>query len=204
MQWRLGVSALVTYFLNSLYNPVMFRYHGAEVAGQMGMTLQMLTGLSVIAMSWITTKVPSFGALIAMKRYTELDEVWRRVSLISLGIILGGAVVFLLAVCVIKGTGIALSRRILDPLPTGVFLAATIIAQFVQCLVAYLRAHRREPIMLASVSICLGTGSLVWLLGSRWGPTGAAIGNLTVISLGAAWIWNIWRRCRRDWHVAGT
>lgn len=202
MQWRLGVSALVTYFLNSLYNPVMFHYQGAEVAGQTGMTLQMLTGLSVIAMSWITTKVPSFGALVAKKRYAELDDLWRRVSLISLGMIFGGAVVFWLTVCLIKSTDFAIAHRILDPLPTAVFLAATIIAQFVQCLVSYLRAHRREPIMMASVSICLGTGFLVWLWGSRWGPLGAAIGYLTIISLGAIWIWEIWKRCRREWHAA--
>ena len=35
MQWRLALSGMVNYFAFSLFNPVMFHYHGAVVAGQM-------------------------------------------------------------------------------------------------------------------------------------------------------------------------
>src|SRR5258706_3823053 len=177
MQWRLGVSGLVTYFLNSLYNPVMFHYHGADVAGQTGITLQVITGLSIVAMSWITTKVPRFGAMIAQKQYAELDMLWQRVSLVSLAMITIGATAVWLTLYFGKAAGFGFVHRMLDPLPTAIFLIAAVVAQFVQCLVYYLRAHKREPIMVASVSICLGTGLLVWLLGKRWGPVGAASGN---------------------------
>ncbi len=200
MQWRLGVSGLVTYFLNSLYNPVMFYYHGADVAGRMGITLQMVTGLSIVAMSWISTKVPRFGSLISHQNYDELDELWRRVSTISLFMIATGALSLWLALLFATRLGLPFTDRVLGLLPTGLFLLAAVVAQFVQCLVYYLRAHKREPIMIASVSICLGTGLLVWLLGHRWGPAGAAAGYLLVIGVGAKWIWNIWRRCRIEWH----
>ncbi len=202
MQWRLGISGLVTYFLNSMYNPVMFHYHGAVVAGQTGITLQVTTGLSIVAMSWITTKVPRFGALIAKKEYAELDLLWRRVSLVSLAMIMLGATAVWLALYLGTAAGWGFVQRMLGPLPTAIFLLAAVVAQFVQCLVYYLRAHKREPIMIASVSICVGTGLLVWQLGMRWGPLGAATGYLVVISLGAVWIWAIWRNCRRVWHAA--
>lgn len=202
MQWRLGISGLVTYFLNSMYNPVMFHYHGAVVAGQTGITLQVTTGLSIVAMSWITTKVPRFGALIAKKEYAELDLLWRRVSLVSLAMIMLGATAVWLALYLGTAAGWGFVQRMLGPLPTAIFLLAAVVAQFVQCLVYYLRAHKREPIMIASVSICVGTGLLVWQLGMRWGPLGAATGYLVVISLGAVWIWAIWRYCRRVWHAS--
>ena len=202
MQWRLGVSGLATYFLNAMYNPVMFHYHGADVAGQTGITLQVTTGLSIVAMSWITTKVPRFGVMIAQKQYAELDMLWQRVSLVSLAMITIGAAAVWLTLYFGKAAGFGFVHRMLDPVPTAIFLIAAIVAQFVQCLVYYLRAHKREPIMVASVSICLGTGLLVWLLGKRWGPIGAASGYLMVITLGAVWIWSIWRHCRRVWHAS--
>ena len=42
MQWRLALQGLVNYFMFSLFTPVMFHYHGPEVAGRMGMTLQIV------------------------------------------------------------------------------------------------------------------------------------------------------------------
>jgi len=201
MQWRLGVSGFVTYFLNSMYNPVMFHYHGAKVAGQTGITLQMTTGLALVAMSWISTKVPRFGGLIAKKQYAELDRLWLRSSLVSIAMIAGGAAFLWLALYYVKSAKLGLASRFLDPLPTAIFLTAAVVAQCVQCLVYYLRAHKQEPIMVASVSICLGTGLLVWLLGKSWGPIGAATGYLFVISIGAVWIFAIWRHCRRVWHA---
>jgi len=200
MQWRLGVSGLVTYFLNSMYNPVMFHYHGAVVAGQTGLTLQMTTGMSVVAMSWISTKVPRFGGLIAKREYRELDHLWLRASLVSISMIAIGASVFWLFVCWARHSGYGFAQRVLEPLPAGLFIISAVVAQFVQCLVYYLRAHRKEPIMVASVSICIGTGLLVWQFGKRWGPTGAASGSLIVITLGAIWIFGIWKHCRSAWH----
>lgn len=204
MQWRLGVSGFVTYFLNSMYNPVMFHYHGARVAGQTGITLQMTTGLSIVAMSWITTKVPRFGGLIAQRKYPELDMLWRRASTVSLSMIVAGAFCLWTVLYWARFEGFRFSYRVLDPLPTALFLIAAVVAQIVQCFVYYLRAHKREPIMIASVSICVGTGLMVWFLGKEWGPTGAAAGYLAVISGGAVWIWLIWRHCRRAWHGTGA
>jgi hypothetical protein len=90
------------------------------------------------------------------------------------------------------------------PLPTGALLVAFVLSQIPQCEVAYLRAHRQEPILAACVATSLLTGILVWQLGSRFEAVGAALSYLGVVGLATLpWITLIWIRCRAEWHRDG-
>jgi O-antigen/teichoic acid export membrane protein len=200
MQWRVATPGLVVYFAYSLFNPVMFHYYGADVAGQMGMTLQMVNGLQLVAMAWVTTKVPRYGMLVAQKEYGALDRLWRQSSLTSLVFIILAAALVWPLIYVLNLLPMFLSQRLLGPLPTGFFLLAAILMQACQCFVVYLRAHKQEPIFLASIVMSLISGMLVWLLGSNFGPPGAAVGYLAQMVIGFIWILVIWVHCRAEWH----
>lgn len=201
MQWRLALSGVVSYFAFSLYNPVMFQYHGAAVAGQMGMTWSITWAVQSMALMWIHTKVPRFGMLIAKKDYAGLDRFWLRTSAVSMVVVTAGAGAVLLLVIGLNVLNVPLAGRMLPPLPLGMFLLATIFMQISQCQSAYLRAHKQEPILVMSVASSLATGLLVWVLGSRFGPIGAAIAYLGVIALIVVpWGTIIWLRCRTEWH----
>ncbi len=201
MQWRLAVSGIVGYFAFSLFNPVMFHYHGAVVAGQMGMTLALVGALGSIAMAWVQAKVPFFGTLIANKEYDVLDRRFFRISAISLMVISCGAAGLWMVVYLLNLLQHPIAQRLLPPLPTGLLLLAIGLMQISQCQSAYLRAHKREPIVMMSFVCSLAVGLLVWLLGSNFGPTGAAIGFLSVTAVMVLpWETVIWFRCRADWH----
>lgn len=200
MQWRLGLSGIVNYFVFSLFNPVMFHYHGAAVAGRMGMTWQIVGALQAVGMAWVTTKVPRFGMLIAQKDYKTLDRFWIRTSLVSISVVCSGAVVLWFLLYGLNMFHFTLAQRLLSPLPAGVFLLSCILMQISQCQTAYLRAHKQEPIVVMSVTSSLLIGLLVWLLGSRFGAIGAAWGYLGVMGVGVIWETKIWVRCRAEWH----
>jgi O-antigen/teichoic acid export membrane protein len=201
MQWRLALQGLVNYFMYSLFNPVMFHYHGAVVAGQMGMTWQVVSTLQLLALAWVQTKVPRYGMLIARKDYAALDHLWRRTSLVSLAFISGGGGAVWLLVYGLNVLQVPLAQRLLGPLPTGLFLLAVVLTQIIQCQAAYLRAHKKEPLVVSGVASGLAIGLLVWELGSRFGAIGAAVAYLLVtaiISLPMVTI--IWFRSRAEWH----
>lgn len=203
MQWRLAVSGIVGYFAFSLFNPVMFHYHGATVAGQMGMTLALGGGLGSIAMAWVQAKVPLLGTLIANKDYSVLDRRFLRISTISLVVISCGAAGVWMIVYLLNMLQHPFAQRLLAPLPTGLLLLAVVLLQISQCQSAYLRAHKREPIMVTSVVSCLAMGLLVWVLGRSFGPMGATVAYLaTVAILLLPWQTAIWFRCRALWHRA--
>ncbi len=200
MQWRLAVSGLFGYFAFSLFNPVLFHYHGPVVAGQMGMTWALVTALQGVAMAWVQPKVPRLGMLIAKQEYAALDAFFLRTSVIALLIITAAAVVLWLGVAWLFAIGHQLAGRILPPLPTGLFFVAAVLLQASLSLTVYLRAHKREPLVPLSIFFGSAVGVLVWLLGSRYGALGAAIGFLVAVAIALAWQVRIWLRCRAEWH----
>lgn len=202
MQWRIAVSGLVNYFAFSLFNPVIFHYHGPAMAGQMGMTWQACFALATLALAWVQTKVPAFGMLIAKRDYASLDRLFLKTSFTSLAVMVFLAFFFWLVIYFMNHWHYSLAARFLPPLPTGLLLVAICLMQVSQCESAYLRAHKREPLMVLAVVSSLLIGSLVWFLGSRSGPLGAILGYLAVVVViivpYETWLWF---RYRRLWHA---
>ena len=64
-QWRIAVSWMSGYLIFQLFTPLLFKTHGPEVAGQMGMRLQMIGAMNVATMAWISTKAPTYGRMVA-------------------------------------------------------------------------------------------------------------------------------------------
>lgn len=201
MQWRVGLSGLVSFFALSLFTPVIFHYYGPVRAGQMGMTWTIVGGVQSICLMWIYARVPQFGALVSQREFRKLDELWRRASISSLIITVGASVSCWIGIYAIDNLGLPFAERLLPPLPTLLFFIGIICAQLAHCFVVYLRAHKKEPIMVASVTTSLLTGILVWLFGRDYGPDGVAFAYLCVMALGILpWMATIWRRCRAQWH----
>jgi hypothetical protein len=200
MQWRLGLSGLVNYFAFSLFNPVMFHYHGAGVAGRMGMTLAVVYGIQSVGLAVLYPKVPRFGMLIAQKEFAALDRLWRRTSTASILVCLMGAIIAWIGTVLLHTAGLPVANRVLTPGPTALLLAGMLLMQVSACQTAYLRAHREEPIVALSVTSSSAIGLVVWLLGSRFGPMGAAAGYLVVAAGTVVWETLIWVSCRARWH----
>jgi O-antigen/teichoic acid export membrane protein len=200
MQWRLGLSGMVTYFAFSLFTPVMFRYHGVVTAGRMGMTWAVVTGLLSVATAYVQVRAPRFGIHVARREFADLDRLFVRALVVALVLLLTGGVGVWLAVVGLNTAGSPLAGRFLPPLPTALLLMGSALLLISSCQSTYLRAHKQEPILRLSVSSSLTIGLLVWLLGSRYGPVGAAAGFAAVYLAALVWGSVIWSRCRALWH----
>lgn len=91
MQWRLAVSGIASYFLMSSFVPVMFYYHGPAVAGQMGMSLQILQAIQSIALIWLSVQGPKLAMLVASGQHSAMNSVWADATILSCSaMVLGG------------------------------------------------------------------------------------------------------------------
>lgn len=199
-QWKIALSWVSGYFIFQLFNPVLFATSGAVVAGQMGMTLAALNGIMAFSQSWITTKIPLWSRLIALKDYVQLDHIFnttmKQVSVVCLGLI----AIFVLGIWGLKYFDIPLGSRFLPWLPLILMLIPLYINQWVSGWATYLRCHKKEPFLINSLAggilCCLSTV----ILGKCYGVVGMTAGYCFLTLILSVWGYRIFLTCRHSWH----
>lgn len=202
MQWRIILSWISGYLVFSLFTPVLFKYHGPVVAGQMGMTWTLLSVLG-IASSWVYPRVPQFGILIAQRKYKELDRFFWKITKISTAIVILTAATVYSLVCMLNWFDISLAKRVLPLFPTGLFLIAQILITSSIPFAEYLRAHKKEPLVFISTLNGVFTGLSTFVLGKYYGVTGMAVGYVIINLILVPFVFVIWVRSRVAWHDNG-
>lgn len=204
-QWKIALSWLSGYFISQLFTPVLFAYQGPVIAGRMGMSISIATGLGTVALAWVTTKAPVFGVLVAKREYEELDRRFFTSLGQSLALIVVGGAVLMAGVFYLHAVGHPMSARILEPGPFGLLVATAIINHIVFSEAIYLRAHKQEPFLGPSILNGCLIGASTYFLGRYYGATAMAAGYLCVtlttgLGLGS-WIF---ASKRRLWHGEGA
>lgn len=201
-QWRIAISWICGYFIFQLFNPVLFAYWGPVAAGQMGMSLTIGSALLSIAMAWVNTKSAPFGAMIARKEYTKLDETFFRALAQSLLVCIAGSTAVMGAVVYLNLKHIHFAHRVLGPIPFGLLLLTIIVNQIIFSEALYLRAHKQEKFLVISILSALFMAISTYFLGKRFGAIGMVSGYLvvnTVIGLGIGTY--TFLKYKRLWHA---
>lgn len=209
LQWRMALQGALLWFANHLALLVVLKYHGPVAAGQYGMMSTILVALQAASLSWIETRRPLFGQLIADRKWLELDAVFFRMSRISIVLLAVGGFGF---TAVVWGVGLLpywffqrIAERLPGVLPTLLLSVALVIMQFAQCTNIYVRAHKKDPFLLAAIVSNVSIAVLVFWLGREYGAMGVAGGYLMGVSLIQVPLWvGIWWRTRIAWHVEST
>jgi len=203
MQWRIATSWILGYFIFQLFNPILFKTSGPVVAGQMGMSLNLLNAISGLAMAWVSTKIPLLGSLIARRQWAQLDETFRKAFIRSMLVKIAGLIVVIFGLILLPRVGIEFKffRRLLA-LPAFVILALAILVNHAtSCLAVYLRSNRSEPMLWPTIVGALLMVPTVYYFGLHYqaiGVCGAYLGNAL---LGLIWASLILVQKRREWQL---
>lgn len=202
-QWRIAVSWLCGYFIFQLYNPVLFAYDGAVVAGQMGMSLTLTNALMSVSIAWINTKAAPFGGMIARGEFDELDHHFFRALIRSTGVCCLGASVIWLADFVLNKSHSPLAHRLVDPTSLAFLLGTAPLNAIAFGQAMYLRAHKQEKFLLNSIlgAALVGTSTIV--LGKFYGVRGVVMGSFASgVLVGLPMGTYTFMKYRRLWHAA--
>jgi len=200
-QWRIAVSWASGYFLFSLFNPVLFAYRGAIEAGQMGMTLSLVNAIQAIAVSWVSTKSAPFGALIAGKKYRELDQTFSSALRQSFAAAITGALTAWLGCVYLNWHHFRFAQRLLPAGSLGILMVYMVVNIIIFAEAYYLRAHKQEVFFLNSLVGAVAVALSTFVFGRRYGATGIALA-CCILNFGAlAWATQKFRKYRRLWHT---
>lgn len=200
-QYKIALSWISGYLIFQLFNPVLFATEGAIVAGQMGMTLTALNGISSLSMSWISTKIPLMSSLIAKKQFSELDRIFDKTVVQVFGVNVLLILVFMGGIYGLSIFEIPLVMRFLPFLPLGLLSLVTIINQFVFSWATYLRCHKEEPFLVNSIVMGISCGVSTVLLGNYFGLLGI-VGGYTALTvfLSFPWAFYLFISKKKLWH----
>lgn len=200
-QWKIAISWISGYLIFQLFNPVLFATEGSKIAGQMGMTMVAISGISSISISWINTKVPLFSRLIAKNSYLELDQVFndtiKQLSIINLLLTLS----FIIFIYFSIYFEFEIADRFLDLSLVIILGITSFFNQFVFAWAAYLRSHKKEPFLINSTILGILIAISVFVSSNFYGVTGVVIGySALTLFLGVPWAYYIFQNKKREWH----
>jgi hypothetical protein len=187
LQWRIALSWMSGYFMFSLFTPVLFHFQGPAIAGQMGMTWALLTGISGLAGTWIQVKIPDLGSLVARKKYLSLNRVMRKAGIISSSVTFVGVLVFFGALLVLARYEPALREKLLPTAPIAFFMVAEVLRQISIAQSSYLRAFKREPFLAMSLVLGLSVGAAVVVCAKYFSVLEVSLSYLVAILISIFW-----------------
>jgi len=197
MQWKIALSWMSGYFIFQLYSPLAFYYDGPVAAGEMGMTMSIANSIGQLSLAWLISYAPMFARYIAEQNWQMLDRsffamMWKSSAMLVALLVSG---VLLIEIVFPEFN---FRDRVLSTVGICIVFATTFINHLINCFAVYLRAYKKEPLLLASVAGAIFSFLLMTTFGSRYGVYGiitcgfslAVIYGLPV----AFWIWIQWRR----------
>lgn len=200
MQWRIGASWISGYLAFSLFVPVIFYFKGPILAGQTGMTLVFTSAVTSIISAWVFPKAPSFAIFIAQSKFDELDKMFYVMSLRVTLIAITMAILIWLGIYLINLFQLPIAERLLPPFPAAFFLGGTVILCSGLPMSTYLRAHKKEPLLLISVLCGIFTSSAIFLSAKYYSIDEIAIMYFISILIFTPFIFLVWLRFRKNYH----
>jgi len=183
----------------------VFRRQPEGDAARLGMTWSILTAAQGAALAWVETRRPLFGSLIAERRFATLDQIFFQSARTSMLLITLAAAGLVSIIWFAQFSMHPLAKMLADGLlPAGA--AAVLALGFVAnqpglCANLYVRAHKRDPFLAASVISNLTTAVAQLSLGWLWGVHGIALGYAVAVAfVQTPLLVRVWWRIRRDWH----
>jgi len=205
-QWKIALSWVSGYFVFQLFNPVLFAAEGAIVAGQMGMTLSAINAVQALSMSWMSTKIPLYSKLIALKDYIQLDKIFKNTLYHMIFVCVLSMIAFFSCIVFLRGFDITIndvhiSDRFLPYIPILLLLSASLANQFVGAWATYMRCHKQEPLVLQSVVVSILVMTSTFLFGRYFGVIGVTLGySIITVFVSLPWTYFIFKSKKIEWH----
>ena len=161
-QWRIALSWASGYLIFQLFTPVFFVTQGAKIAGKVGLTLTIFATIVSVSMSWVNAKVPQMAQLIALNNRIALNKLFRFcVSRSAIcNIILCCLFVFWTKYFYFIFP--AITKRVINNDSLILLCVISIFNHLIFSMAIYMRAHKKEPMLLPSLFTAVAVGLSVF------------------------------------------
>lgn len=187
------------YFAFQLFNPLIFSFYGAKMAGKAGYTLSIIQAIYSVSIVWMIVALPQLNMFVEKKEWKELDRkfflnLWLCLITYGVGSFLWYGV---MKIQFVKGF---IGERVMS-LPVMAILSICYLGQMIiYGLAVYLRAHEEEPYMWLSVFSGVLTGGLTYIFLKYVAAECVFMGLILTYCVTVPWAIVIFIKKRKEWH----
>ncbi|HEX7688376.1 MAG TPA: hypothetical protein VF453_11745 [Burkholderiaceae bacterium] len=156
-QWRIALSWVSGYFIFQLFVPMLFQNQGPVEAGRFGMVLAVFNAIQSIGMSWVYSCSPRMAAHISRAEGEDLHRTFLRALKPSTAFTALASATVVLGVWELSRAGFTFVHRISSTEVVCWMALVTVVNSVIFAFAVYMRAHKEEPMMLASVVLAAVT-----------------------------------------------
>lgn len=148
LQAKYAVSFASSYLISYLYVPTIFKIFGGSIAAKFGMTLAILSVITIVSGNWLMTKTPKMNILVAQRKYVELDKLFFDSFKKSIIVYIFLNVIILIFIYLMDYYNVSYSSRLLDLRLTSILVLTNFFALISSFYSTYLRCFKKEPFLI--------------------------------------------------------
>lgn len=164
LQWRIGLSWTCGYVVQQSISPILFREHGAIIAGKFGLTLSLFNAISMVGLSWVAIHAPKFSYHVALLQRGELLSLFK--SSIYRSVIFTFFLICLLLIF-LRYSRVIPSDRVMQGISLYCLAIICLANSIIFSIAILLRAHKKEPTLIVGVITGIALIGIILTASSR-------------------------------------
>jgi hypothetical protein len=157
--------------------------------------------VGTFGLAWISTKASPFGALIARGEIPLLDRLFFRALWQSTALVAVMAAAVFAAYLVAVRSFPPLTLRLLPCWAFLLLLLTAVMNHILASQAIYLRAHKREPLIVTAMAVAVALGITTPLLGHFYGANAVILAYFLLGGvMNFSWSTYVFVTARRQWH----
>jgi O-antigen/teichoic acid export membrane protein len=190
------------YFLFQIYTPLMHYFHGPVYSGKVGITLSLVMAIFNMSYIWMYTITPKINMLISQKAWEDLNGLFKKRTILSLGTYLSMAVILFLFFMAFRDFWVIpkIISRFLPLVSLIIIFVCYFLQLIISCWALYLRGHKQEPYVVPSVLSAIWTAVTTYLAGKYFDPRWFFCGFFSGYIWGTPVCYYIYHKYKRKWH----
>ncbi len=176
LQWRMAITWIFGAYI--LYNSnliAVFYFLGPVDAGKFGIIFTICEAIFAVSYLWVQTSTPKITYLIAVKKFIEAKNMLVKKAIFAIAMTMFLGILLFIFLCFIKFYFPIYYERLLpvEFLPFLIF--AGVFRHLIQSLTVFVRANKKEDLMLSYLMAGVLTIVLNWILIPTHGLFGVCI-----------------------------
>jgi hypothetical protein len=163
LQWKVSISFICGFLSLQFFLPLVFKFYGPVVAGQLGLALNVMTGVTLLSSSYSIGNIQVLSSLVASNNFRSLNSLFLTSIRFSVLVCFAVLLPFNIASSSIGGLSSLLPSQTVLLILTIACLSNAVT----YCCAIYLRSFLAEPLLIPSVLSTFFLYVLLFAVGSK-------------------------------------